>query len=131
MYLAIDLWNKKCWLAVYIEWIVIPKSIVPRVKLIQELKKLIKEYKIKTIIIWLPFDLYWKNLKQLEKTNKFIEKLKNIFPELKIEWIDERFTSFEADNILNNLWFDKNKIQKDDISATLILESYLKKASNF
>lgn len=130
MYLAIDLWDKKCWLAVYIEWIVVPKSIVPRVKLIQELKKLVKEYNIKTIIVWLPFDLYWKKLKQLEKTKKFIEKLKIIFSELKIEWIDERFTSFEADNILDNLWLDKNNTQKDDISAVLILESYLKKTSN-
>jgi hypothetical protein len=34
--------------------------------------------------------------------------LKNIFPELKIEEIDERFTSFEADNILKQLGKTEN-----------------------
>jgi RNase H-fold protein (predicted Holliday junction resolvase) len=49
------------------------------------LKKLIKEYDITTIVVGLPYDLYGKNLKQLEKTNLFIQKLKNIFPNQKID----------------------------------------------
>jgi len=121
MYLAIDLWDKKCWLAIELEWVIIPKAIVARVKLIQELKKLIQEYDIKTIVVWLPYDLYWKNLKQLEKTKKFIEKLKDIFKDIFIDSIDERFTSFEADNILIELWMDSSKnVKKDDLSAVLI-----------
>ena len=125
MYLWIDLWDKKCWIALQIESIVIPKAIIKRPKLISELKKLIKEYSIKVIVVWLPYDLYGKNLNQLKKTNIFIEKLKLIFPTIKVESIDERFTSFEADNILNSIWIKNTNWKKDDISAALILESYL------
>jgi len=129
MYLWIDLWDKRCWVAIEIEWIVLPKWIILRPKLITELRKLIKEYNIKIIVVWLPYDLYGKNLKQLDKTNVFIEKLKEIFPDLKIESVDERFTSFEADSILNTMWVKDKQWNKDDISAALILESYLKKNS--
>jgi len=126
MYLWIDLWDKRCWIATYIEWIVFPKAIVLRPKLITELKKYIKDYNIEVIVVWLPYDLYWKNLKQLDKTKVFIWKLKKIFSKIKIEGIDERFTSFEADNILDNMWVKDKSWNKDDISAALILESYIK-----
>lgn len=131
MYLGLDLWDKRCGIAVTVEKIVIPKEIVPREKIVKILEKYIKDYKIETIVVWLPFDLYWKNLKQLEKTKKFIEKLKNIFPEIKIDEIDERYSSFEAENILDMLW-EKEKIwKKDAISASIILESYLSREKIF
>lgn len=125
MYLWIDLWDKRCWIAIYIEWIVVPKWIIPRHKIIIELKKYIKDYNIKNIVVWLPYDLYNKNLRQLDKTKAFIEKIKTIFPDLLIKWVDERFTSFEADNILSSMWVKNTTWKKDDISAVLILESYL------
>ena len=127
MYLWIDLWNKRCWIAIELEWVVLPKWIVLRTKLISELKKLIKKYNIKVIVVWLPYDLYWKKLNQLNKTNIFIDKLKGIFYDIKIEWIDERYTSSEADFILDYMWVKNKQWNKDDISATLILESYLNK----
>ena len=102
MYLWIDLWDKRCGIAVYVEKIVIPKEIISRNKLIDTIKKYIKNYSIKTIVVGLPFDLYGKDKKRLQKTEKFIENLKNIFPEQKIEWFDERFSTFEAENILRN-----------------------------
>ena len=127
MYLSIDLWDKRCWIAVYIQGIVVPKAIVDRTKIIPELKKFIKAYDIKEIVVWLPYDLYGKKLKQLDKTKAFIEKLKDIFPNLLIKWEDERFTSIEADNILSQSWVKNTAWKKDDISAVLILESYLNK----
>ena len=126
MYLWIDLWDKRCGVAVYVEWLVFPKWIILRPKLITELRKMIKDYNIETIIVWLPYDLYWKNLKQLDKTNIFIKKLKEIFPNIEVVWVDERFTSFEADNILESIWIKEKRWNKDDISAALILETYLK-----
>lgn len=131
MYLWIDLWDKRCWIAVFVEKIVIPKEIVPRVELVNILKKYIKDYDIKVIVVWLPFDLYGLDKKQLEKTQKFIWKLKNIFPELEIDSIDERFTTFEAENTLNLLWEKDTIWKKDAISAGLILESYLMQKNIF
>lgn len=127
MYLGVDLWDKRCGIAIYVEKVVIPKEIIPRVKLIDSLKKYIKEYKIQTIVVWLPFDLYDKDKKQLEKTQKFIEKLENIFPEINIEWVDERFSSFEAESILSFMWEKDFFWKKDAISASIILETFLQK----
>lgn len=125
MYLWIDLWNKRCWIAVYVEWVIIPKSIILRTKLITEIKKNIIDYNIKTIVVWLPYDLYWKELKQLEKSKKFIEKLKIYFPSINIEWFDERYTSFEAERTLSEIWIRDKQWKKDAISASIILEEYL------
>lgn len=127
MYLGVDLWDKRCGIAIYVEKVVIPKEIIPRVKIIDSLKKYIKEYKIQTIVVWLPFDLYDKDKKQLEKTQKFIEKLENIFPEINIEWVDERFSSFEAESILSFMWEKDFFWKKDAISASIILETFLQK----
>jgi len=118
--LWIDLWDKKVWIALEVEWISIPKDIIQRTKIIPYIKEIIKNYNISHIIVGLPYDLYGVKMKQLEKTQKFIEKIKEIFLEQKVIWYDERFTSFEArdeDNKGENI---------DDISASLILESYLR-----
>jgi RNase H-fold protein (predicted Holliday junction resolvase) len=68
--------------------------------------------------------LHGKDLKQLNKTEVFIEKLKNIFKDKEIVWIDERFTSFAASFDFNDKPLNKGT-RIDDISASLILESYL------
>lgn len=122
--LALDLWEKKVWIAIEINNIAFPKKIISRIELIRELKKIFSENEsYDTIIVWLPYDLYWNCTRQIDKTNKFIEKLKIIFWEKKIIWIDERFTTFEAKNINNSNQNSKKEV--DDISASLILESYL------
>jgi len=133
--IAIDYWDKRCGIALEIEKIAIPKEIVLRVDIIKVLEKYFLKYKdISKIIVWLPYDLFWKDFTQLNKTKEFIRELENKFwkksknkNKKEIIWIDERFTSFEADNILNQLG-DKNNIwKKDAISAGLILETYLSK----
>lgn len=126
--LAIDLWDKKCWIAIEIEAISIPKEIVLRIDIIKTINKYLKEYNdISTIVVWLPYDLYGKDLKQLEKTNMFIRELEKKYKDLNIVWVDERFTTFEAENVLNALWEKNQNWKKDAISASLILESYLNK----
>ncbi|QFR39553.1 Holliday junction resolvase RuvX [Candidatus Gracilibacteria bacterium 28_42_T64] len=130
MYLGIDLGDKRCGVAVYVQGIVLPKAIILRPKLVSELRKLVKEYSVEELVVGLPYDLYGKKLRQLDKTKVFIEKLKNIFPDKKIVGIDERFTSFEADNILDTIGIKDKQGQKDDISAALILESYINKKKN-
>lgn len=112
-----------------------PKEIVLRVDIIKILEKYFLEYTdIDKIIVWLPYDLYGKDLKQLNKTKEFIRELENKFwkksnikNKFEIIWIDERFTSFEADNTLRQFWKKENIWEKDAISASLILETYLSK----
>jgi len=65
---------------------------------------------------------------------KFIKKLKNKFADISIERYDERFTSRIAFNTLLECGVGKKKRQNkslvDQISATLILQSYLESQSN-
>lgn len=128
--LAIDYWDKRCWIAIELQGIAIPKEIVLRNDIIKVINQYIDDYKISVIVVWLPYDLYWKDLKQLEKTQKFIRELKNKYKNVKIEWVDERFTTFEAERVLNAYWVNEKKWKKDAISASLILESYLNKINN-
>ena len=126
--IAIDYWDKRCWIALEIENIAIPKEIVLRVNIIKTLEKYFKKYKeIDTIILGLPYDLYWLDKTQLNKTLEFQRELNNKFAKkrFKIIWVDERFSSFEAENVLNSLWEKDKHWKKDAISAAIILETYL------
>lgn len=67
---------------------------------------------------------------ELEKNIKnFILELKKCFPNKKIERYDERYTSKMAKQVIINLGIKKkkrtNKGLVDQISATIILQSYL------
>jgi len=117
-YIAIDLWDKRCWVAISSQGIAFPKDIVKRTQLISWLKKYLKNSEsISHIVVWLPYDLYGIDTKQLDKTTSFIHKLQWTFPEIMVIWHDERFSSFQASE-----WF---KDHRDDIAAQCILQSYL------
>lgn len=117
-YIAIDLWDKRCGIATCREWIAFPKDIIKRTNIISWLKKYFLLHKnITHIVVWLPYDLYWVDTRQLDKTQKFIEKLSVIFSDIVVVWHDERFSSFQASD-----WFNDHR---DDIAAQCILQSYL------
>ena len=68
------------------------------------------------------------------KIKDFILELKKYFPNKKIERYDERYTSKMAKQVIINLGIKKkkrsNKGLVDQISATIILQSYLEKKNN-
>lgn len=118
-YIAIDLWDKRVGIATSSENIAFPKDIIQRTIVISYLKKFFLLHPdCNNIVVGLPYDLYGVHTKQLEKTQKFIEKLRSAFPEKVIVWHDERFSSFEA----SQWWY---KDHRDDIAAQCILQSYL------
>lgn len=123
--IAIDLWDKRCGIATESLWIAFAQDIVARHEVISVVKKYISKNNYDTIVVWLPHDLYGKRDKQLNKTKFFIEKLESIFPEINIIWVDERFTSFAADQTLRELGKDHNIGQKDALAAAEILQTYL------
>jgi len=123
--IAIDLGDKRCGIATEINAIAFAQDIVARHELISVMKKYISEQGYDTIIVWLPHDLYWKRDKQLNKTKDFIQKLESIFPDIAVIWVDERFTSFAADQTLRELGNNQNIGQKDALAAAEILQTYL------
>lgn len=127
-YLCIDYWTKKSWLAINFENIAMPLKIIETSKLINELKILIPERKITSIIFGIALNIDWTNSLHAKRTRSFSSIVKNIFPEIKIIFHDERFSSYEAESSMINIWeikFDSKKL--DDIAATIILQSFLDK----
>lgn len=117
-YIALDIGNKRVGIARSEQNIAFAQDIIQRTEIISYLKKYFsQQVEEHSIIVWLPFDLYGKDTKQLERTQKFIQKLIPLFPEVPIIGHDERFSSFVA-----NEWFDDHR---DDIAAQCILQSYL------
>tara|TARA_B100000575_G_C22823504_1_gene484129 strand:+ start:216 stop:632 length:417 start_codon:yes stop_codon:yes gene_type:complete len=68
------------------------------------------------------------------KIKNFILELKTYFPNKKIDRYDERYTSKMAKQVIKNLGIKKkkrtNKGLVDQISATIILQSYLDRENN-
>jgi len=99
-------------------------------KLIARIKEVVKENNITKIVIGYPLNMNATKGPRIERTDKFIDKLKH---ELKIEIIkvDERLTTVAAHRTMTelNLSNKKKKNVVDTISAEYILQMYLDKLS--
>ena len=93
------------------------------------LEKYFSENKVETLVIGLPTDLKG-NLSEIETDIlKFIEKVKELFPEVEIHRFDERFTSKMASYFISQSGKNKKQRQEkaliDKVSATIILQNFL------
>lgn len=91
------------------------------------IKEIIKEEKITDLVVGLPINKNGEKAIQVEKIEKFINKLNINIP---IHYIDERYTTKEAEYYLKN-FSKKNAKQKkevvDMIAAQIILQNFLDK----
>lgn len=117
--IALDFWTKRVWIAVSTENIAIPLKIVERHKIVQELKKIIKDRKVETIVIWDPLNMDGSLSVNSQKVREFKSTISSLFPEIKIVLVDERLSSFEASFVSNTIG------EKDDIAASIILWAYI------
>lgn len=129
--LAIDYGQKRCGIAVTDELAIIANALdtVSTKELISYLLNYVSKEDVSLFVIGEP--------KQMDNTpsdsarfiNPFIGRLRNIFPNIPIERIDERFTSRMAFQSMIDAGLGKkarqNKDLVDSISATIILQSYL------
>ena len=129
--LAIDYGIKRTGIAVTDELQIIASGLttVDTSKLLAFLKDYISEEKVEKIVVGLP--------KQMDNTasesevfiQKFLEKLEKELPQIPIVRFDERFTSKMAFQTMIDSGLSKkqrrNKALVDEISATLILQSYM------
>lgn len=100
-------------------------------QLIQRLKEIINEYQVKKIVIGLPLNMNATSGQRVEKTKKFIEKLKSEFG-LEVLTIDERLTTVASHRTMTELGVNKNKKKNlvDMMSAILILQMYMDRNKN-
>ncbi len=129
--LAIDYGKKRSGIAITDENNIIASGLatVDTSQLTAYLKQLIKDKNIEVIVLGDPKGLNNQNSEWSENTNKFENVLKAHFPKVKIERVDERFTSKMAFQTMIDGGLKKkdrrNKALVDEISATIILQSYM------
>ncbi len=89
-------------------------------------KELVEKYEIVKIVVGLPLRMDGSIGTQAEKTKIFARWLEKIL-RLPVVFWDERLTTVQALNILSQqkIEIKRKKILKDQISATIILSSYL------
>ena len=98
--------------------------------LLKELDEILEEYEIDTIVIGMPISMNGDLGPRVEETKDFIHKLKCKYNKIKIEIVDERLTTVQAHNTMNDLNVNKHKKKNivDTLSATYILEVYINKS---
>ncbi|MBT8287357.1 MAG: Holliday junction resolvase RuvX [Flavobacteriaceae bacterium] len=103
---------------------------VATTNLIDFLRDYMESEQVDLVVIGLPRQMNNQPSEVEVDILQFIEKLKVVFPDLPISRIDERFTSKIASQTLLDSGLSKKKRQNkallDEISATIILQSYLK-----
>jgi len=93
------------------------------------LKKYISTESVEKIIIGEPFNLDGTETDSTAAVQHCIRRLKNSFPTIPIETIDERFTSKMASKAMVEMGMKKKDRQKkgiiDEVAATMMLQEYL------
>lgn len=98
-------------------------------KTIPFLEQYIKSEKIECIVIGKPKQMNNQESENMRWIRPFYAELKKKFPDIRIEYYDERFTSVLAHKAMLEGGLKKkdrqNKALVDEISAVIILQSYL------
>ena len=128
---AIDYGHVRCGIAATADMQLIASALttVETKNIFSFLEKYFSENKVETLVIGLPTDLKG-NLSEIETDIlKFIEKVKELFPEVEIHRFDERFTSKMASFFISQSGKNKKQRQEkaliDKVSATIILQNFL------
>lgn len=104
---------------------------VPTHQLLTFLQDYVGREDVERIVIGLPRQADGSESESMTYIRPFVEKLKKAMPAMPIEFVDERFTSVLAHRAMLDGGLKKkdrqNKALVDEISATIILQSYMEK----
>lgn len=81
------------------------------------------------VVVGYPVNMNGQDSASMSQIRPFVAKLKKLYPDKRIEMFDERFTSVLAHQAMLDSGMGRmarrNKALVDEISATIILESYM------
>ena len=129
--LAIDYGIKRTGIAVTDEFQIIASglSTIPSETIIAFLKEYFNKEKVEKVIIGEPKQMNGQPSESAEIIEKFVLKFKSEFPQMKMERVDERFTSKMAFQTMIDSGLKKKQRQNkglvDEIAATIMLQDYL------
>lgn len=135
--LAIDYGRKRCGIAVTDVLQLIPNGLttVPSHQLLQFVSDYVDKEPVERILVGLPKQMNNEASENMKYIESFVRSLQKRLPSMPIEYVDERFTSVMAHRTMLEAGLKKkdrqNKALVDEISATIILQTYLDSKNQF
>ena len=129
--LAIDYGKKRTGLAVSDEMQIIAGGLttVPTAELVDFLLDYVRREPVERIIVGLPKQMNNEPSENMCRITPFVNRLRKLLPDIPVEFHDERFTSVLAQRTIIEAGIKKmarrNKELVDEVSATIILQSYM------
>ncbi|MDH6308168.1 putative Holliday junction resolvase [Dysgonomonas sp. PFB1-18] len=130
-FLAIDYGTKRTGLAVsdILKIIANGLTTVATHTLFDYLKTYLEREDVEKIIVGLPKQMNNEYSENMKHIRPFVKKLQTLYPNIPIELYDERFTSALAQKAIIDAGLKKkdrqNKALVDEVSAVIILQSYM------
>ena len=129
--LAIDYGTKRTGIAVTDPLRIVPGAL--RTVATHELAAFLADYMgrepVDIIVVGYPTNMNGEESASMKQIRPFVEKLKKQYPDKQVVMFDERFTSVIAQRVILDSGIGKmarrNKALVDEISATIILQSYM------
>ena len=129
--LAIDYGRKRTGVAVSDAMQIIANGLttVPTHELLDFITGYVQKEPVERILVGLPKQMNNEASESMKYIDPFVHSLKKRLPEIPVEFVDERFTSVLAHRTMLEAGLKKkdrqNKALVDEISATIILQTYL------
>ena len=129
--LAIDYGKKRTGLAVtdVLQIIANGLTTVPTHTLMDYILDYVKREPVERIVVGLPKQMNNQPSENMVRIEPFVNRLHKVLPNIPVEYVDERFTSVLAHQAMLDGGLKKKDRQRkelvDEISATIILQSYL------
>lgn len=91
-----------------------------------QVQALVREREVQVLVVGLPYSMSGELGSQAKQVQKFAKRLATVV-QLPIEYVDERLTSFQAEQLLHaeNISPSRNKALIDRKAAALILQQWL------
>jgi putative Holliday junction resolvase len=130
--LAIDYGQKRTGIAVTDELQIIASGLttIPSATTIDFLKDYFSKEKVSKVLIGEPKQMNGEPSQSTEIIEHFVKKFKSFFPDMPVVRVDERFTSKMAFQTMIDSGLKKKQRQNkdliDEISATIMLQDYLR-----
>ena len=129
--LAIDYGKKRTGLAVTDELQLIAGGLttVPTTELVNYILDYVKKEPVERVVVGLPKQMNNTPSENMCRIEPFVNRMRKLLPDIPIEYHDERFTSVLAHQAILASGIGKmarrNKELVDEVSATIILQSYM------
>ena len=108
-----------------------PYDTFPTSNVFNLISEYVSENIIEMFVVGLPYDLKGRETDATKKALDFIKSLKNKFPSIPVDTYDERYTSKIAKDTIKEMGkskkYRREKSNVDKISASIILQSYLRR----